>query len=151
GGGASLAGSPAVTRDEIPEHAWAFFAGQPPKVLKNFPFFPVLPRSILMTIHGTRKVQARYQGTFADAGAASAFAKNLMQWKQVGLLFMEIPPVSNYPKASERLTRALNGMEINAQKDRVRGGFQVPGETMDDLVEITREMDPSWINRGIDE
>jgi serine/threonine protein kinase/tetratricopeptide (TPR) repeat protein len=149
--GANLVGSPMVTSGDIPPHAWVFFAGQPPKQLKGFFLFPVLPRSALLTISGTRRVAIRYQAKFADPAEAGTFAKNLKDLKQFAHFLVKTPPVSNYPKAVETLTSALNGMEINVQKDRVSGGYQVAGAAMDDLVELLREMDPSWINRGVDE
>jgi hypothetical protein len=150
-GGGSLAGAPVVTSGEIPPHAWAFFAGRPPRELKGTFLFPVLPRWALLTITGTRTVDVRFQGRFADAAAAGTFTENVEKWKQLGRALVKMPPVSTYPKAAEALTSALNGMEITIHEDRVRGNYHVPGAAMDDLVEMLRQITPARVNRDVEE
>jgi hypothetical protein len=139
GKGTGLAGGLVPAGDKIPADAWAFFAGRPPEVFKNLFLFPALPRSILVTIHGTAPTRFHFEGQFASAADAAAFVKNATFLKGLGLGFVKSSLFSHFPKASGLLTKALNGLDVKSTGDRVSGGYDIPAGAMEAITEVVQK------------
>jgi hypothetical protein len=131
---------PAAAAEKIPADAWAFFAGQPPELFKNLFLFPVLPRSILLTIRGTAQTQFHFETEFTGAAEADAFLRNVTLLRTLGLGIVKTPLFSRTPRAPELLTRALNGLEVNVSGKRVKGGYEIPGEALEALTEVIQRV-----------
>jgi serine/threonine protein kinase len=147
GHGESLPAGQARTLQEVPANAWAFFGGEPPAPLKNLILFPVLPRWGLLSISGTQSILVRFQGTFASAADAQAFADNLSRLKQKGIDFVKGPPFNEHPRASEVLTETLSGLKVQVTDERVSVSYQVATEALDILSDVIPKLPLSMFNK----
>jgi hypothetical protein len=149
GHGDSLPTAQARTLQEVPANAWAFFGGEPPAPLKHIVLFPVLPRRGLFSVSGTQNIQIRFEGTFASAADAQAFAANLTRLKQKGIDFVKGPPISEHPKASEVLAETLSGLNLQVTGERVSASYQVAAEALDILADVIPKLPLSFFSKLI--
>ena len=126
GKGENLATAKTKLLSELPPGTWAFFAGRPPEALGNLFLFPVLPRSLQLTISGTKDIKVHFQGNFASAGDARRFTDNIGTLKEQGLGFLKRLPFDD--KTADQLANMLKALKADVKGDAVNIAYELPGE-----------------------
>jgi hypothetical protein len=149
GHGAALPAGHVVALQDVPADAWMFLVGSPPEAFKMLPPFRILPRSMVMSVSGTRAIKARLLGDFATASEARAAVANLTSLREQGIAFINGPlrVMSGNARTATLLTKTLDGLRIEAQWKRVHAGIDVTAETLDTVAETVRDLPLSMFQR----
>ena len=138
GRGENLATAKAAMLSELPAGTWTFFAGRPPEALGNLFLFPVLPRSLQLTVSGTKDIQVHFQGNFAEAGAARKFTDNIGALKEKGLGLLKMLPFDE--KTADQLANMLKALNADIKGDVVNVSYELPGEAGDALPAVLQKI-----------
>jgi hypothetical protein len=140
GRGESLASARARDLQEIPPGAWTFFEGEPPQQLQSIIPVPLVPwpRSIRLTMDGSRDIDFRFHGLFATAADAKSFADNVSGLKMLGLVFVKSLPIE--PAKSELLASALNRLQTEVKDAQVKLAYQLSSEAAATLADVVRDL-----------
>jgi hypothetical protein len=145
GRGKNLADTQAVALLNLPADSWAFFTGAPPDAFKGLVLFPVLPRSGMATIGGTRDIQVNFRAEFATAADARTFAFNISHLKQQGLGLLKVLPIK--PETSAQLTQALSGLQVDGDGARVAVVYRLPGAVAESVSQLLRDLPLSMFQK----
>jgi tRNA A-37 threonylcarbamoyl transferase component Bud32/anti-sigma factor RsiW len=138
GRGEPLPGKHVLALQDVPANAWIFIEGTPPEEMKRLPLFPVLPRSLVLAVRGTRKFEVSLRGQFASSDDARAFAANLDDLRRLATQFFDA--ISGNAQASALLVKVLQGLHVEVEADRVGAGIQAPTEAFVALEEVVRDL-----------